>query len=355
MKSNSKTVILVVLVLIAVCFPIANTGSNTGYGYAQTQEKPDAAQSAEQEGIEVSDEEMAAYEAIKNELDYQKRATKVLEYLNKYPKTLIRKNIEYEYTHLFELANKEEKWELLHSLIEDWLKLYPNYPDRMELTKLNAKASEKLGDYQKCVECLEEIYAKEPKNETAYNIYLAYKELNNLAKMIDNAEKILQMPEYAGFYWIPYKFLEKYNESKNMPKVVEWAKKTLKSADLAKNLDSKQQEQLLEIRIACHMLIANDLAEKKKTKEAILEYRKAIKIKKSSVAYLNIGMCQWILKDSIDIDEAMISLAIAELIGEKPAASKAKEQLEKLYKPQHNDTLIGIEKLYKRAKDEMNK
>jgi hypothetical protein len=51
----------------------------------------------------------------------------------------------------------------------------------------------------------------------------------------------------------------------------------------------------------------------------------------------------------------MISLAIAELIGEKPAASKAKEQLEKLYKPQHNDTLIGIEKLYKRAKDEMNK
>jgi tetratricopeptide (TPR) repeat protein len=352
MKSHPRTVILVVLVLIAFCFP----NTNTGYGYAQTQEKPAAAQSAEQEGVEVSDEEMAAYEAIKNEPDYKKRATKVLEYLGKYPKTLIRKNVEYEYTNLFELCNKEEKWELLHTLIEDWLALHPENPNRIELTKLNAKASEKLGDYQKCAECLEEIYAKQPSNELAYNIFLAYKKLNNLAKMIENADKILQMPEYAGFYWIPYEFLEKYNESKNVPKALEWAKKTMKSADLAKNLDAKQQEQLIEIRNACHLMIANDLAEKKKTKEAILEYRKAIKIKKSSAAYLNLGMCQWMLKDPAILDDAMIYLAIAELIGEKPAASKAKEQLEILYKSQHNDTLVGIDKnIYRKAKEEMSK
>jgi tetratricopeptide (TPR) repeat protein len=351
MKSHPTTVILVVLVLIAVCYPNANTG----FVYAQPQEKPAATQPSEPEEIEVPDDEMAAYEAIKNEPDYKKRSTMVLEFFGKFPKSALKKHVEYEYTHLFALCDKEGKWELLQSLIDNWLKLYPDYPDRVELTKLNAKASEKLGNFQRCVECLEEIYAKQPTNEQAYNIYLAYKKLNNLAKMIENADKILQMPEYAGYYWIPFEFLEKYNESKNMPRAVEWAKKTLKSADLAKNLDAKQQEQLIEIRNACNLLIAQTSYENKKYKEAILEYKKAIKFKKSSVAYLNLGMCQWILKDDIDIEEAKISLAIAELIGEKPAAGYAKEKLEIIHKSQHNDTLIGIEKVYRKAKEEMNK
>jgi hypothetical protein len=59
-------------------------------------------------------------------------------------------------------------------------------------------------------------------------------------------------------------------------------------------------------------------------------------------------MCQW---KQDQIEEAMLSFARAELQGGE-IAPQAKEKVEQLYKALHNNTTIGIEKIYKKAKGE---
>ena len=58
-------------------------------------------------------------------------------------------------------------------------------------------------------------------------------------------------------------------------------------------------------------------------------------------------MCQWKLDK---IEDAILSFARSELQGGDIAA-QAKDKLEQLYKAIHNDTTIGIDKIYRKAKE----
>ena len=60
-------------------------------------------------------------------------------------------------------------------------------------------------------------------------------------------------------------------------------------------------------------------------------------------------MCQ---RNQDQIDDAMVSLAKATKFGGE-IAPKAKDYLEKLYRAMHNNTLIGIDKIYKKADEEI--
>jgi hypothetical protein len=347
MKSHSQTIVLVMLVLVVFCSPYANKS----YA-AQEPAKPDAAQSSEQEGIEVDDEELAAYNAAKDEKDYDTRATKLLEFIAKYPKTQLKSHFEYEYKSLISLCHKEEKWEVLQSVIEKWLKAYPDAPNRMDLTAMNAQASEKLGNFSKCAECLEEIYAKEPKNSLILSIFNAYQKANNLAKQLTWADKLLQTPEYAGYYWIPRDFVRTYTNSNNTKEADAWLSKTMKAIEAAKDLTPEQQQDVKEVKLYAYSKNAQAACDAGKSRQCIDEYGKVLKLKKTCAAYLNIGIAQWKQKD---VDNALESLAKAELMEDKECSAEAKKQVETLYSSQHDGRLTGIEKLYKRIKEEMGK
>ncbi len=348
MKSHSTTVILILLVLVAVCFPNANKS----YAFENPQAKPADEQSSEQEGIEIEDAELADWEAAKGEPDYDKRATKLLEFINKYPKTQLKKHFEYEYATLFDLCQKEEKWEALQSIIQKWLQAYPDYPNKLDLTARDAIAAEKLGNYERCAECLEEIYAQKPDNKLVLSIYESHKKTKKLNKMIEWADKVLQTPEYAGYYWIPYEFVQKYSESKNTKEAIVWIKKTFKAADAAKDLTPQQQEELTTVRNIGTLMIAQQLIEDQKWDPAIKALNDALKYKKSCTAFLNIGLAKWKQGKG---DDAMDSLAKAELMNEESCSKEAKKHLETLYSSQHNDTLVGIKKLYDRTREDMEK
>ena len=68
-------------------------------------------------------------------------------------------------------------------------------------------------------------------------------------------------------------------------------------------------------------------------------------LEKSSESCYFIGYC---LRMQKNIDDAMLWYARAEQHGGE-YAPKAKENLEQLYKALHNNTLIGIEKIYRKA------
>jgi tetratricopeptide (TPR) repeat protein len=344
MKRYSKSYIFILLALASAVYMPNSLAT------AQTKAKPAAAQPATQEEEEskYSEEEWNAQDAASKETNYEKRGAMLLEFINKWPKSELIKNVEYEYVSvLLGACDKEEKWDLLKSLAEKWLKLHPNNKDMWGII---AKASEKTGDYARCAEVLEEIYKTQPSGTMALAILETYKKANNLAKTIDWTDKILKMEGFEGEFALPYELVKKYSDSNNLPKAVEYCKKTLASADAVKQPDGKTQEQLAAVRNACYLVIGRSLYDADKFAEAEKEYQQAVKIKKSSDAYYHIGMCLWNLHD---VDNALLNLAAAELVGEEPYKKSAKEGLEKLYPSQHGGSTIGIEKQYKYAKEKL--
>ena len=103
-----------------------------------------------------------------------------------------------------------------------------------------------------------------------------------------------------------------------------------------------------KVRYACHLVIGTSLYEDGKFAEAIKSLQQALRFEKHGEPYYYIGMCQW--KQDL-IEDAILSFARAELQG-GDIAPQAKEKVEQLYKALHNNTTIGIEKVYRKAKEE---
>jgi tetratricopeptide (TPR) repeat protein len=187
----------------------------------------------------------------------------------------------------------------------------------------------------------------QPVPSLAREILVSYQKAQNLPKESEWVEKLFKMPEFDSDYMLRFDYVMRSFKNNNLPKAAEYAQLTLKSAELVKKPDATSEEQLLKVRRACHHIIATELFEKGKYSEAISAFKKAIEAERYEDGYYKIGQC---LDYQREIEEAIHYYAAAELMGGEDAP-KAKARLELLYKTLHNDTLIGIEKVYKRAKE----
>jgi len=288
--------------------------------------------------------EYNAYYAARQEPDFDVRAAKLIEFIRQYPKSGLADYVTYEYVRMLKETAEAKKHEALISLAERWLKLHPN--DR-DIHALIADAAMNLKKYQKAGQSLEEIYKLQPTPNLAYEIHAAYEKAENLPKQLEWAEKLFKMPEFDSDYVLRYGYVNKFTKDNNLAKAAEYARLTLKSADSAVPKDAQAQQQLRKVRRACHHVIGSYLMEKGNFAEAIDSFKKAITIERYGQGYYKIGVC---LENQKNIDEAVLYYAAAETIGEEDA-SRSKARLETLYKALHNNTLIGIDKVYKRAKE----
>jgi tetratricopeptide (TPR) repeat protein len=144
--------------------------------------------------------------------------------------------------------------------------------------------------------------------------------------------------------------MEFYDE-KNLPKASEYAQLTLKSADWAHPKDESSKEHLRKVRCTSHHIIVSELLERGNFSQAIAAFEAAIEAESYAGGYYGIGLC---LDRKREIEDAFPYYAAAELMGGEEA-QKAKERLEVLYKSLHNDTLVGIDKVYTKARELMAK
>ncbi len=345
MKGYCKLFPVAALATVTVFF----TGALVGRALAEEQQKaPAAAQVQESENTEYSEEEYNAYEAASKEPDFSKRATMLLDFIQKYPKSTLMTYIDYAYNNLLRECSDAKKYDLLEPLAEKWLKVRPN---KVETIAYIAKAAENLGHDQKCAECLEEIYGMQPSGTLAYDIFKTYERIKNQAKMTEWAEKIFKMPEFDADYALRYSFVLRYMEGKNLPKAAEYAQLTIKSADLVKDPNAETKESLRKVRRACNHIMGLSLLEKDKFAEAIPYFQKALKAERYGEGYYWIGHCQE-RQGQDRVEDAILSYAKAELQNDDYSA-KSKDRLEQLYKALHNNTTIGIEKVYRKAKEEL--
>lgn len=347
MKRYSKLFLMAVPALATLFFAHAFTVRAVA---EEPQQKAAPAAQAQDEETPYDDEEFGAYEAATKEPDLEKRGTLLLNFIQKYPKSALMKYIEYAYPNMLKELSAARKYELLQSAAEKWQKLHPN--DVLTIGYI-AEAANNLQEFDKCAECLEELYKMQPSPTLAKDVFDAYKKTNNLAKQIEWADKLFKMPEYDSDFMLRFYFVSKYADSKNYPKAAEYANLALKSADLVKQPKAETQEALSKVRLVCYIVIATNFMEKDKFAEALAAFKKAVQIKPSCELYYSIAQCQENLKD---VDSALVSYAKVNLVPcEKPeTATKAKARLEQLYKAMHNNMTTGIEKIYKKAKEELS-
>jgi tetratricopeptide (TPR) repeat protein len=311
------------------------------------QQSPAVQAQAQEAEPEYSEEEYNCYDGAVKEGDLQKRGTMLIECIQKYPKSKLMTYIDAAYkTLLFECSNNK-KYQDLEILAEQWLKLHP---DDLQTIAYIASAAKNLGDDEKYVQCLLKIYKIQPTGSLASDIDQTYKKMKNRAKYIEWAETVFKYPEFDSDFRLRYDLMRLYMDSNDpdLPKAAELARITLKAADLVKEPSGDTQEQLRMVRRACYHTIGMSLFEKDQFAEAVKALQQAINVEKYGEGYYYIGLCQW---KQDKVEDAMLSFARAEMQGGE-VAGRAKEKLEQLYKAIHNNTLIGIDKIYKRAKEQ---
>jgi tetratricopeptide (TPR) repeat protein len=342
MKCHFKMLLNALPAFAAVLF----YGAATGHANTELQQQKPAVQAQAQEAEpEYSEDEYNAYDSAAKEPDPLKRGSMLTDFVQKYPKSKLMTYVDASYKALLFDCSNNKKYPELETLAEQWLKIHPNDFDTIARV---AEAAEKLGHDEKCVECLLELYKMQPTGSMAYNIAQTYKKMKNSAKYLEWAATLFKYPEYESDFKLRLDLVQLYADAKDFLKAAEYARAALKSCDLVKQPSAEIQEQLRAVRRACHDIIGRSLIEQDKFAEAISAFQEALRAEKYGEGYYYIALCQ---RKQDKIDDAMLSYARAELQGGE-VAPKAKEQLEQLYKALHNNTLIGIEKIYKKAKEQ---
>jgi tetratricopeptide (TPR) repeat protein len=324
---------------------------------SQTQpaQKPQAppAQTVEQETQEYTEEEYDAYEKAVNEKDLDKRGDMLLAFMEKYPQSKLQQYIVTSFLTLMYDFQKEKRYDKLEIAAERWLKYFPS---DLQTIAYVADAARQLGHDQKFLDYGQKIYAVKPDSTLAFLFAETYKKMNNTAKQREWVEKTMAYPEYAGRFDLWMEFVDKYSKEKQFDKAAEFAELTLKAIASAKKPDTTAEaawrDAVSKTKRGCYYLIGVNSYDKDKYADAIRELEKSLAVDpKFDMAYYYIGLSQWKL-GKVENDEAPLSFAKAYLLkGE--FSEQAKEHLEKIYKAIHNNTTIGIDKLYKRAETEL--
>jgi hypothetical protein len=315
----------------------------------QPKPKPQAQQQQAEEDPGYTEEEYDTYDKAAKEADSAKRIDALVAFMEKYPKSKLMSYIDASYqTTLFELQ-KGQNWAKLLSASEMWLK---THPDDLQAVSYAADAAEKSGNDKQYLDYAQKLYAAKPVAQLAASIQATYKKIGDNANYEVWTEKLMTLPEYAGDYGLRFVFVQKYDKEKNLTKAAEYARLTLKSLDAAKKPDNKSDadwhKEANTVRRVCYTVVGMDAYDKEKWADAISALHSAAKVDPTDTSWYYIGMCEWKQKK---IEDAMISFAKAELLkGDMRAQSK--DKLETLYKSLHNDTLIGVDKVYKKAQDE---
>jgi hypothetical protein len=312
------------------------------------------------EEVEMTEEEYAAYEAeyaawdaADKEADILKSASMLLEFIKKNPKSTLLPYAEGSYQRLLAKCVEEKKYQELETLAEQWNAYKPGDEN---ITRMIAVAARELKHTEKYLGALEEMYKRTPQLDFAKEIAGIYKESKNDARYIEWTEIIIKAPEEAANFLLHYDLYRHFSDKKDSARTMQYAQSTLKAIDQVKSPSAEEKKIIPEIRHAINHYIGATYYTDKKYDDAIAYFFKALKDKKYTNGYYLIGHC---LSEQKKILNARLAYAKAQLFGESPQAGaedksiapRAKERMEQLHRALQNNTLVNIDRQYKRAQE----
>lgn len=314
----------------------------------------------EAEGASVVYEDEEAFEAAAKEYnevmkaaeepDLLKRGEMLIAFIKTYPESdYIESYAKPTYELLLRECNDNNNFEALEILAEKWLELHP---DNINAVALAARSAVQLGHDEKSIKYALKIYEIQPTVGLAYEVAQTYDRLGNFEEYVKWCETYFTYPEADVDYTVRFKILTKYAEVENYAKAAEYAEKTLEVLESAARPDAAGQENIPTIKRICNHIIGINHFEADRFKEAIQYFENALKAECYQEGLYYIARCHWGLSEGRTeiVVLAHDFFAAAELFGGE-LTQKAKEYKEQLYKPLHYNSLVGIEKVHKRAQE----
>jgi tetratricopeptide (TPR) repeat protein len=312
-----------------------------------------AAQDDEQESPPGYEEEYNCYlDANKEkETNVLNSGKMLIDCMVKFPKSTLMPNFEAAYKILIFESSNNKKYQELETLADQWLLRW--HPNDYDFIIRSAEAADKLGHDEKYIQRATELYKVKAISSLAVDIASKYQKINK-AKSIEWTETAIKLPENDANFELRFFLVQTYVESKDYPKIMEWAQATLKAAERVQDPGKDTRARLVVVTHACHDLIGNISKQDKKFPEAIKSFKEALKVKEYAEGYYYIGLCK---HGQQKADDAMLWYAKTVVWCETKTkecgefASKAKENMESIYKILHDGSLVGIDKIYKKARE----
>ncbi len=344
MKRSYQSLFLVLLAGALILSP------GSGWVLAQAKAQKPPVQQPPEEQEEYTEEEYDAYDKAVNETDLDKKAEALIGFMDKFPKSKLQPHIVIAWQGLMYELQQKGAYAKLEKLSEQWMKFFP---DDIQMLAYAAEAAQKLGHHKKYIDYALRIYAVKPSASLAFYITEGYEKLRDEAKHLEWTHKLFGYPEFDGDFNLRMTLVKKYGDRKDLAKAAEYSQMALKSLDAAKKPEAITPDEWNKnntlVRRSCYLMIGMHRYDVDKFAEAIQAFEQALKVEKFDTPYYYIGLSQWRLGK---VEEAILSFAKAELLkGE--TQKQANEHLVKLYKALHNNTTIGIEKAYNKAREQL--
>jgi len=347
MKCLIKFYIIALLAIPLILFP-AVSFNLTAAPLLQDETEGESEEYETEEEYEAAQKEYNDYMKAAEEPDLLKRGDMLIEFIKTYPESnLTESYVRPTYVRLLSDCNDNQNFEELGILSEKWLELYP---DNTRAIAFAYNAAVQLEHHEKSIQYALKIYEIQPTLGIALSIAQNYDKLGNFGKYVEWCETVFSYPEYSVDYTLRLKIMTQYAEAGNYSKAAEYAEKILEVLKSAQKPDAAGQENLPTIRRICNHLIGIHYFESEKFQKAIQYFDSALKNDPYQEGFYYIARCHWALSEvqTDSVETAHDFFAAAEIFG-GDLTEKAKEYKEQLYKPLHNNTLIGIEKVHKRA------
>lgn len=286
--------------------------------------------------------------AIMQEKDLAVRVQKLENFTKKLdPKTKILPYMEGFFTQTADEYKQAGKTAESDAVLAKVAQLFPNSPTLKQQAFLAAVQKQ---DWPKVLELGEPIYAQTPTPELTVTLAQAAIQSQNAPKALEYSQKAAEAlgPE-KGLYFVGW-LGDYYASQKDTAKALEYYEKVLAAAP-GDAPPAGWQPQQWNARKGGILLFKGDLAyAAKDCPGSIQQYTEAIKyFPQADAAYFKMGMCHWRAQE---LDKAEANFAKV-VVMNKPASAKAREYLEQIWKPRHNNSLEGLDALLAKAKEEV--
>ncbi len=288
----------------------------------------------------------AQVDGIMKETDAQKRADLLLAFVKEHPESRMIPFVSGSYNQIVTAQAQAGAWPKVIAMNEAFLALVPD--DKYALASLLG-AYFQTQNFAKAVEIGEKVYASTPDKGVAYVLAKSYLQLKNTEKFLPYAEKVVAELPIEQSYDLALPVAGIYASKKDPAKSAEYASKVMEAFGdkPPQGVDAKAWKQSQAFAFT---RMGAGSYDKKDYAKAIEYFQKAAAASPlEDEPYYYIAMSKW---RGQDLEGAIAAFAKAVVLN-KTLAPKAKEYLEQLYKPLHNNTLEGLDEVLAKAKGEL--
>ena len=302
-----------------------------------------------QEQAQYTAEEYKAYQAVTAETDPAKKAALVVAFLKERPQSTLRPHVLGDYQKMMQELDKSGNSAAVIAAGEQFITAVP---DDILTISLLATAYQKTKNNAKFVVYGEKVFDASPNGNIAYYLAKAYLEMKNDAKfaiwgektvgfMPDNYEILLELTKYFG-------------EARRFPQAIKYGKMCLKAFQSATKPEPMTEKDWkafsTNLYASCYYIVGSSAFEMKDYATTVANLENSLKYYfRNEFAYYKLAQAYW---QQNRIDLAMKNFAKAYLLNGQ-TSRPARQYLDQLYKSTHQQSLVGVERVIDKAKEEL--